>query len=167
MAAPLILTATFGDGDNGWLQQMRRENYPPALNRVPAHLTLFRQLPPSLERELGQRLAGYAAVAPPRAELSGVLDLGQGTALAVSSEELEDIRYDLAEALHGLLTPQDLAPWRPHITVQNKVEPKAAKALQQRLKAGFERRSLSIKALAVWRYLDGPWQLVREYRFRG
>ena len=137
------------------------------LNRVPAHLTLFRQLPPSLARELGQRLAGYAAVAPPRAEIAGVIDLGAGTALAVRSEELEDIRYDLAEALHGLLTPQDLAPWRPHITVQNKVEPREAKALQQRLKAGFERRPLAIKALAVWRYLDGPWELVRDWRFRG
>ena len=134
---------------------------------MPAHLTLFRQLPPSLARELGQRLASYAAVAPPRAEVAGILDLGEGTALAVRSEELDDIRADLVEALHGLLTPQDLAPWRPHITIQNKVEPDEARKLQQRLRATFERRPLAIKALALWRYLDGPWEAVREYRFRG
>jgi hypothetical protein len=95
------------------------------------------------------------------------MDLGEGTALAVRSEALEDIREDLAEALHGLLTPQDRTPWRPHVTVQNKVEPREARALQQRLRAGFEPRPLSIKGLAVWRYLDGPWEAVREYRFRG
>ena len=66
MAHPIILTATFGDGDNGWLQQLRRDHYPAELNRVPAHLTLFHQLPPSLERELGQRVAGHAARAAPR-----------------------------------------------------------------------------------------------------
>ena len=115
---------------------------------------------------LGTRRIGMEALVP-RAEIAGVMDLGEGTALAVRSEALEDIRYDLAEALHGLLTPQDLAPWHPHITVQNKVEPREAKALQQRLKAGFERRPLSIKALGVWRYLDGPWELVREWKFRG
>ena len=167
MADPIIVTATFGDGDNGWIQQLRRDHYPAGLNRVPAHLTLFRQLPPSLERELGQRLARYAAVAAPRAEISGVIDLGGGTALGVRSEELEDIRHDLAEALHGLLTPQDMAPWRPHITVQNKVEPREAKALQQALRGRYEGRALAIKGLAAWRYLDGPWEAIREWRFRG
>jgi hypothetical protein len=167
MSHPILVTATFGDGDNGWIQQLRRDHYPAGLNRVPAHLTLFRQLPPSLERELGQRLARYVALAPPRAEISGVIDLGGGTALAVRSEEMEDIRYDLAEALHGLLTVQDQAPWRPHITVQNKVEPKEARRLQQALRGRYEGRALAIKALAVWRYLGGPWEAVREYRFRG
>src|SRR4051812_47498606 len=109
MSDPIIVTATFGDGDNGWIQQLRRDYYPPELNRVPAHLTLFRHLPPSVERELGSRLGRYAAVAAPAAEISGVIDLGGGTALAVRSEELDDIRYDLSEALHGLLTPQDMA----------------------------------------------------------
>jgi hypothetical protein len=70
-------------------------------------------------------------------------------------------------ALRGLLTPQDRAPWRPHVTIQNKVEPKEAKALQARLKAGFERRPLAIRGLALWRYLGGPWQPVKSWTFRG
>jgi 2'-5' RNA ligase len=157
----------FGDGDNGWLQQLRRAHYPPERNRVPAHLTLFRQLPPSVGGELGRRLAAYAATAAPLAAIAGILDLGAGTALRVESEGLEDIRYDLALALRGLLTPQDMSPWRPHITVQNKVEPKAAKALQAQLRAGFERRPLAIRGLALWRYLDGPWEPVKSWTFRG
>lgn len=134
---------------------------------MPAHLTLFHHLPPGIEAELGGRLAGYAAAPPPRARLAGVIDLGQGTAFRVESEELEDIRYDLAEAFRGLLTPQDSVLWRPHVTIQNKVSTKEARALQQSLRASFEPRPLHIRGLASWRYLDGPWEPIRSYIFRG
>ena len=157
----------FGDGDNGWLQELRRTHYPPERNQVPAHLTLFHHLPPSLERELGQRLAVYAAAPAPRAQIAGIIDLGAGTALRVGSDELEDIRYDLADAFGGMLTPQDSAPWRPHITIQNKVEPREARRLQERMRAAFEPRTLSLKGLASWRYLGGPWEPIRKYIFRG
>jgi hypothetical protein len=146
---------------------LRRDHYPPERNRVPAHLTLFRQLPPSVEGELKRRLAAYAATPAPAASIAGVIDLGGGTALGVESEALEDIRHDLALALRGLLTPQDMAPWRPHVTIQNKVEPKEARRLQARLRAGFERRPLAIRGLALWRYLGGPWEPVKRFAFRG
>jgi 2'-5' RNA ligase superfamily len=162
----IIVTALFGPGDDGWLQQLRRAHYPPERNRVPAHLTLFRQLPPSLEAELDTRLARAAAAPPPRAALAGIMDLGEGTALRVESEALSAIRADLADAFHGLLIPQDLAPWRAHITVQNKVPPKEARALQRRLAATFEPRPLAIRALASWRYLGGPWEAIRAHPFR-
>ena len=167
-SGPLIVTALFAPGDDGWLQQLRREHYPPALNRVPAHLTLFRQLPPSAAAELSHRLAEAAAAPPPQARIAGIIDLGEGTALRVDSAELEEIRDLLAEALHGLLTPQDQASWRPHVTIQNKVEPREARRLQQRLRAGFEPRPLAIRALATWRYrADGTWEPYKTHAFRG
>ncbi|HEY0148680.1 MAG TPA: 2'-5' RNA ligase family protein [Allosphingosinicella sp.] len=146
---------------------MRRTHFPPERNQVPAHLTLFHHLPPDLGSELDHRLAAFAAAPPPRATIAGVIDLGRGTAFRVVSEELEDIRYDLALAFRGLLTPQDQAPWRPHVTIQNKVEPKEAKCLQRELRATFEPRPLAIKGLASWRYLGGPWEKVKSYTFRG
>ena len=164
---PIIVTAVFGPGDDGWIQQLRRTHYPPERNRVPAHLTLFRQLPPSLAPELSARLAAAAAGPAPRAEIAGIFDLGEGTALRIESRDLEEIREELAEAFHGLLMPQDQAPWRPHVTIQNKVEPREARRLQQQLRAIFEPRPLAIRALATWRYLDGPWEKVRDYSFRG
>jgi hypothetical protein len=167
VAAPIIVTALFGDGDNGWLQELRRAHYPSERNQVPAHLTLFHQLPPSLEGELKQRLSVYTATRRPRAILAGVIDLGSGTALRVESEELEDIRYDLAEAFRGMLTPQDMAPWRPHITIQNKVEPRDARRLQAELRASFQPRPLELRGLASWRYLNGPWEAIRTHNFRG
>lgn len=136
-------------------------------NQVPAHLTLFRHLPPGIESELNRRLAAYAAAPAPSAYIVGVIDLGEGTALAVRSEELADIRHDLAEAFRGLLIPQDRAPWRPHVTIQNKVEPREARRLQQQLRATFQPRPLAIKGLASWRYVGGPWQPIRSHAFRG
>lgn len=163
---PIIVTALFGDGDNGWLQQLRRDHFPPERNQVPAHLTLFHHLPPGIEAELSGRLAALTAAPPPRATITGILDLGGGTAFRVESEELEAIRADLAEAFRGLLIPQDQQGWRPHVTIQNKVVRAEARALQQRLQAGFQPRPLHIRGLASWRYLGGPWEPIRSHAFR-
>ena len=166
MSGPLIVTALFGPGDDGWLQQLRRTHYPAERNRVPAHLTLFHQLPPSLEAELSARLADATAAPPPAATLTGLMTLGEGTAFRVDSPALEAIRGELADAFHGLLMPQDLAPWRPHVTVQNKVAPREARRLQQQLAATFEPRPLQLRALASWRYLGGPWERLKVHPFR-
>ena len=165
-SGPIILTATFAPGDDGWLQQLRRAHYPPELNRVPAHLTLFHHLPPSLEGEVRHRLGQVTSAPPPQATIASIIDLGAGTALRVESQDLENIRGALAEAFHGVLTPQDQAGWRPHITIQNKVEPREARRLQTQLRATFEARPLAIRALASWRYLDGPWESIRIHPFR-
>jgi len=164
--APIIVTALFGPGDDGWLQQLRRTHYPAERNRVPAHLTLFHHLPPGIETELSARLAGAAAAPQPPAMLAGIIDLGEGTAFRVESPALAALREELAAAFHGLLIPQDLAPWRPHVTIQNKVPPRDARALQQQLGATFEPRPLLIRALASWRYLDGPWERLKVHPFR-
>jgi hypothetical protein len=53
------------------------------------------------------------------------------------------------------------------VTIQNKVEPKDARRLQQQLAIAFQARPLSLKALAMWRYRDGPWEAVKSWSFRG
>jgi len=166
LSGPLIVTALFGPGDDGWLQQARRTHFPAERNQVPAHLTLFHQLPPSLESELSTRLAAATAAPRPPATLSAIMNLAQGTAYRVDSPALQDIRDALADAFHGLLMPQDQAAWQPHITIQNKVAPREANALQQQLAATFEPRPLQIRALASWRYLGGPWEKLKEHPFR-
>jgi hypothetical protein len=167
LTQPLIVTATFGAVDYGWLEGLRRQHFPPERNQVPVHLTLFHQLAPSLEGELRDRLGAMSKSAPPSALITGVMDLGQGTAFRAVSEGLEDIRAELAEAFRTMLIPQDRAPWRPHVTVQNKVERRDAIALQKQLQAGQFPRPLAIHGLASWRYLGGPWEAIRTYPFRG
>ena len=166
-SAPIIVTATLGDADFAWADGLRRAHYPPERNRVPAHLTLFRHLMPSLADELHDRLkAATRGVPAPVAAVAAVSNLGQGVALRIWCEGLEAIRADLADAFTGLLTPQDSAGWRPHITVQSKVPAAQARALYTALSAEIARpRPVRISGLASWRYLGGSWQAIRGYRF--
>ena len=64
-----------------------------------------------------------------------------------------------------LLTPQDKAGWRPHITIQNKVAPEQARQLQAKLAASWTPFEALGEGLLLWRYLGGPWELVEEFRF--
>ncbi|WP_294293579.1 2'-5' RNA ligase family protein [uncultured Sphingomonas sp.] len=149
----------FGHEDATVLDGLRRAYFPPERNQLAAHLTLFHHLPPSVADELKHRLIGLTRGAPaPQAWLGGVMSLGRGTAFRVESPELEGIRAELASAFAPLLTPQDRAGWRPHVTIQNKVAPTEAKALQAQLSADFLRRPLHIKGLASWWYRGGPWE---------
>ena len=56
------------------------------------------------------------------------MDLGGGVAFRVVSPDLDRIREELADDFHGLLGAQDCGGWRPHVTIQNKVAPKEARA---------------------------------------
>ena len=166
-AAPLIVSALLGPEDFAWLDGLRRTHYPPDRNRLPAHLTLFHHLPPSLLPELKRRLGDAARAGQPRAEAAGLIDLGGGVAVRIASPGLEDIRADLAESFRGMLTPQDQAGWRPHVTIQNKVVPAEARALKSRLEADFRPRPVRVDGLAVFAYREGLWEPLSRCMFRG
>ena len=167
MAGALIITAELGSEDQAWLDRLRRAHYPPERNRLAAHLTMFHALPPSAEREAGRRL-GEAAKAPaPQAMIAGLMDLGGGVAFRVVSDDLDRIRSELADAFQGLLSAQDSAGWRPHVTIQNKVAPKAARALIAELERNFSACPLRIAGLGLHRYLGGPWEAIGTFAFRG
>ena len=165
-ADPLIVSALLGPEDFAWLDGLRRAHFPPERNRVPAHLTLFHHLPPSLGAELRHRLGEFARGSRPRAEAAGLIDLGGGVAIRIASPELEIIRADLADAFRGMLTPQDQAGWRPHVTIQNKVAPSEARALRGRLETLFQPRTIRIEGLAVTAYRGGMWAPVSRHMFR-
>jgi hypothetical protein len=163
--APLIVTALFGAEDFAFLDGLRRRHFPVERNQVPAHVTLFHHLAPELGPELKQRLSALTrGVRAPAARLAGVVDLGGGVAFRVESPALDDIRDALAEAFAAMLIPQDRAGWRPHVTIQNKVERRAAKLLLEQL-AGFQPRPLKIAGLASWWYRGGPWEAHSRHMF--
>ena len=137
MPGPLIVTAGFSADDHAWLEGLRRAHYPFEQNRVPVHLTMFQGLPPSAVDEVRHQLALHSAAAPPRASIAGLMNLSSGVAYRVVSDELEAIRKSIADHFHGLLCAPDAAGWRPHITIQNKVAPREAKALLDELERNF------------------------------
>ena len=167
MTGALIVTAEFGAPDFAWLEDLRRAHYPPERNRVPVHLTLFHALPPSAVNETRRQLAVHAAGPAPHATIAGLMDLGGGVAFRIVSDDLDCIREEIADHFHGSLGAQDSGGWRPHVTIQNKVAPKQARALLTELERSFRPRPLGVASLALHRYLDGPWENLARYPFRG
>lgn len=168
MSDPIIITAEMGKADQAWANALRRAHFPPERNVIDAHITLFHHLPPSHLAEIKSRLAMLASECPrPAAHLGDVMLLGRGVAYRVDSAELLGLRDELAEEFRGLLIPQDQAPPRLHITVQNKVDPATAKALHAQLSATFNPRPLAISGLAAYYYRGGPWEPIGSWSFRG
>lgn len=165
---PIIMTALLGRSDFAWLDSQRRQYYPAARNLVPAHLSLFHHLPPQALAEIKATILELVREhRQPAAYLSDLIRLEQGTAYQVYAPELLAMRMAMAARFHGLLSVHDQQRPKLHITIQNKAAPGAAKALYDRLNAGFEPRPLEIRGLGLQYYVEGRWQHIGEWPFRG
>ncbi|MEJ2410573.1 MAG: 2'-5' RNA ligase family protein [Novosphingobium sp.] len=165
--APLLITAELPPDVLLWTDALRREHYPSERNRLRAHVTLFHALPPSVEDELIQVLADLARSAPPDARIDGLMKLETGTALAVESPAMVDLHARIAERMHGLLTDRDTRLLRLHVTLQNKVKPEAARALQAQLAAELRPVSFRFRGFGLYAWEDGLWRPIRVVAFRG
>jgi len=166
--APLIITAEMPLDLYAWTTQLRTEHFPPERNYLKAHVTLFHALPPFCREEASEALARLAAhLAPVPARLDRIMNLGRGTALRIESPAMLVLREDLAAQFHGLLNKQDMQEPRLHVTVQNKVAPAEAKALQAQLALSFAPRDFAFRGLELHSYCGGPWTFEKRWRFRG
>lgn len=165
---PLILTALVEPAVQARFEALRRAHYPAALNRVPAHISLFHHLPGRELDAVKRRLKAVCAEVPrPEVAVTGLRSLGRGVALKLQAPLLEDVRAELAAGWNTLLIPQDRAGYRPHLTIQNKVTPAEAGATLKALEASFVPFTTRAVAIAIWRYLDGPWEALGQVAFRG
>ena len=166
--APLIVTALLPKDMAAWATGLRTRYFPPERNYLDAHVTLFHAIPPSCAAELGTILKTVAAeTAPVSGKLDGLMSLGRGTALKLSSPAMLSIRNRIARRFEGALSAQDQHKPRLHVTIQNKVSSTEAKAVQVELADRIEPREFAFRGLAAFWYRGGPWELVREYPFRG
>ncbi|UFN47044.1 2'-5' RNA ligase family protein [Roseomonas sp. OT10] len=166
--APLIVSLRLDPASFARLDALRRAHFPAERNHLSAHLTLFHALPGAAEAEVAANLATLAAATPPMPlDFPGLRSLGRGVAVTVDSLPLVKLRGLLAGAWHGWLGPQDRQGWRPHVTVQNKVAPAAARTLLAALEQGFAPWSGRGEGLLLWRYRGGPWAAAGEFPFLG
>lgn len=151
-----------------WANALRQTHFPSERNVCSAHVTLFHALPPSLEGELRDFLQRLTAEhAPQPARVSGLINLGGGTAIKLTSEGMVALRQRIADRFKGMLTAQDRHKPRLHITIQNKVTPEAARVLQAELAPQIEQRAFVFTGLALHIYRGGPWQAAGAWKFRG
>ena len=150
-----------------FFDDLRRQNFPSERNFLSAHITLFHHLPGEEIKEIETDLANVAAeFAAIKLDFLSVRFLGRGTAIEIDAPQLLNLRAKLANEWQDLLKPQDRQKFKPHITVQNKVEPDAAKILYEKLKVGWQNRTGAAIGLQLWHYIGGPWRLANEFIFK-
>lgn len=164
---PLLVVAELPRDVFAWADALRRAHYPADRNRLGAHVTLFHGLPPSAEREVRSILAELSRRRPPEAVIQGLMDLGRGTALVVDSAGMVDLHEEMAERLHGFIQQKDARPLRLHITIQNKVAPSDARALQAAIAPSLQPRAFRFHGLGVYGWTGTIWRRDRVFPFRG
>jgi 2'-5' RNA ligase len=165
--APLILTLALHADDQARFERLRRLHFPAGRNLIPAHVTLFHHLPGQEIEAVSDAVEARCAATPFPVAVSGLRFLGRGVAYALESSALTALRAGLAREWDGWLTPQDRQGWRPHVTIQNKVPPEAARALHANLQAAFAPFAVRAEGLDLWRYLGGPWEQMSRHLFCG
>ncbi|MDY8109852.1 2'-5' RNA ligase family protein [Fulvimarina sp. 2208YS6-2-32] len=164
--APLILTVKFDDPGFERFQRMRKAHFPAAKNYIPAHLTLFHHLPGDrIDAVIAHLVEVASRQRPIPCRVSGLRFLGKGIAYEVDCHELERLRADLAGHFYDALTAQDRQRIKPHVTIQNKADPVAARTLYDVLESDFEPFPFEVTGLLLWRYRGGPWDPAGEFSF--
>lgn len=159
-----VLTLRLDERSQAHFEDLRRRHFPPERNKIPAHLTLFHQLPEVIEVEeaLEREARGMRRF---RLAVTGVRSLGRGVAYTLSSGALAELHRRLAAEFAEYLSPQDRQRFSPHIVVQNKVEPGEARKLLLELQGTFVASEAKAVGLDLWHYRGGPWELARTFAF--
>jgi 2'-5' RNA ligase len=166
MGDPLILTAALDADSAAFLQRLRDTYFPPRLNIVPAHLTLFHHLPGDELIAIVTDLRARAAEAGPMpCTMPGLRFLGRGVAVEIACPALVAMHGSLAARWRDRLNAQDRQGFRPHVTIQNKVTAADARELFERLGPGFEGPAGAVTGLDLWHYRGGPWERAAEVRW--
>lgn len=166
MTSPFVLTLELDGEAFARLNELRRRYYPPERNLVPAHVTLFHQLPGERAREIKALLRQAAGrqkpieIPPGEARL-----LERGVAIFLRSPQLATLRDMLADEWEPWLVDQDRAGFRPHVTIQNNVSDAAARQTLREIEATFRPPPIRGIGLHLWRYRDGPWEDAGIFRF--
>ncbi|KAF2739736.1 hypothetical protein EJ04DRAFT_409214, partial [Polyplosphaeria fusca] len=153
------------------MNEMREVYFPPHLNRIPAHLTLFHALPHSQLSAIEAYLDTIASHAKPFTVSTGVpFRMGRGVGIGLSSggRECVALHDALRDKWVQWLSDQDRGGWKPHWTVMNKEtdEKKVKDAFNSIRRDLFENEYAgSATGLDLWRYDGGGWQWTKNFKF--
>ncbi|MDB5020613.1 MAG: 2-5 ligase family protein [Pedobacter sp.] len=158
----LILTLRLDEASQHFFDALRKCHFPPERNFLQAHLTIFHKLP---DEEETVDLIASLNIRPFELQVIGLINLGAGVAYRLESSALMQLHQTLTAKFNEHLSLQDKQGFRPHITIQNKTNPNAAKALLAELTVAFQTFTASASGLDLWRYLGGPWAHKQNFPF--
>ena len=144
---------------------LRNQYFPANLNKLEAHIALFRALPGSRLDTISADLEDAAQSHKPfPIKTTKAFVMGHGVAMHVHAPEAGEIFERLKERWGGFLSKQDQS-FRAHYTVQNKVERYVAERSLQKVQQTFHGSEGIVSGLALYRYDRGFWRHGRDFEF--
>ncbi|KAL8919747.1 MAG: hypothetical protein Q9208_006613 [Pyrenodesmia sp. 3 TL-2023] len=145
---------------------LRNQHFPPKLNKLSAHIALFRALPGSELARIESAIQDLTHHQRPFPISTGKpFLLSHGVGLEVHVAPAQDIFGTLKAQWQGFLSKQDQS-FRAHYTIQNKVEDKeeVQKTLQE-VQRNFAGSTGTVTGLSLYLYARGYWKLKQVYAF--
>lgn len=170
-----VLTLQTDKAHHRRMTELRNQYFPPKLNKLAAHLTLFHALP-------GSKLNSYiiptiedvtSKTSPFRVHAIKPFRLKYGIAISVAKEngakQAQNVHHALQQSWldENFLSDQDRGGMRAHYTILNKVDnqgeiDKAFNQVQSQFKGDFG----VAEGLGLYRYDRGKWKFVRKFEFQ-
>ena len=153
---------------------LRKKYFPPKLNKLGAHLTLFHALPESkLESTIIPTIKRVTAEWQPfGVNAAKPFRMKKGIAISVPKNQGGDLAQKVHGALlgawegEGWLSEQDAGGMRAHYTIMNKVddEGEVADAMEE-VSGSWKGDRGTVVGLGLWRYEKGYWKWVEAFEF--
>lgn len=167
-----ILTFNTSEQLHKDMTALRNKYFPPKLNRLEAHLTLFHALPQSKLEDSIQPVLEQTAASQNGFDISAAtpFKLRRGIAIGVpkgsGGDTARAIHASLQSQWRDFLSDQDAAGFAAHYTIMNKVdrEEDVNKAFAE-VKKDWQPCHGSVKGLSLWRYNQSRWEWTRDYTF--
>ena len=147
------------------INAIRTQHYPPHLNKVPAHIALYRALPGSQLDTITADISALAEQQRPCYIATGEFYLlKHGVAMSAKVPDARRIYDRLKKKWKHFLSKQD-KDFKAHYTIQNKAEEGVPQRTLEELKASFTRSRGTVYGLSLFRYDQGYWRYVKDFMF--
>lgn len=165
-----VLTLTTNREFHQRINDLRKQYFPPQLNKIGAHITLFHALPGS---QLPTIIADLLDLASTQSSFSikiiEPLKMSHGVALNAKNQEAHRLWNSLMQkwgpAGADFLSKQDQS-FRAHYTIQNKAEKDVAQKAWEEVKDRFKSDEGEAIGFTLYRYMKGGyWRYQRTIDF--
>lgn len=145
---------------------LRTKYFPPNLNKLSAHITLFRALPGSKLPMIQEAIQDVVQQYHPFFVSTGApFMLAHGVGLVVRADPAQEIFQALKERWISFLSKQDHS-FRPHYTIQNKVEDRSiVEKTSDEIRGTFTGSRGTANGLTLHLYYKGYWAPKQFYPF--
>lgn len=144
---------------------LRTQYFPPKLNKLSAHIALFRALPGSQLATIESDISAAAEKQTPFPIATGKpFLLGHCVAIDANAPQAKGIYNGLKEKWEKFLSKQDKS-FKAHYTIQNKVEDGVPQRTLEELQKNFQGSRGQVDGLSLFRYDRGYWRHTKDFMF--